>query len=108
MSDQYYDQQHDQSYDGAEHDQQQQQHGHSGYTNDTPAPVSSNPNGNGTGYPSNGAPTSAGAPAQYAPQVKQEYEPPAKPTVMQSAKKQLASWVGFSNLPNQVHRRANK
>lgn len=110
MSEQYYDQHQNQAgYDGAEHQHQQQQHqaqSQGGYTNDTPVPGTTSNGVNGN----NSAATSAGAPAQYTPQiqVKQEYESPAKPTPMQAARKQLASWVGFSNLPNQVHRRANK
>ena len=104
MSDQYYD----------------DQPSPSSPSHDVPSPISQN---NGLGH-MNGAPTSAGAPAQYDQysssgvkheygngngNVKQEpYDSPVKPTPMQAARKSLASWVGFSNLPNQVHRRANK
>lgn len=102
MSDQYYD----------------NQPSPSSPSHDAPSPIA---HSNGVGH-MHGAPTSAGAPAQYDQygssgvkqeygdvQVKQEgYDSPVKATPMQAARKSLASWVGFSNLPNQVHRRANK
>lgn len=38
----------------------------------------------------------------------QQQQQQQQQSALQLARKQLASWVGFSNLPNQVHRRSTK
>jgi hypothetical protein len=62
---------------------------------------------NGQGQYGNGY---GGTPVKMEPgvtPVKQEYGAGAgSSAVKQSVKKALTSWVGFSNLPNQVHRRS--
>lgn len=87
----------DQSYN-----QQQQQYDqsvHGRQSSDT------NGQGQGQGQYGNGY---GGTPVKTEPgvtPVKSEY-PGGSSAVKQSVKKALTSWVGFSNLPNQVHRRS--
>jgi septin 7 len=87
----------DQSYNNNQQQQQYDQSAHGRQSSET----------NGQGQYGNGY---NGTPIKTEPgvtPVKTEYGAGGGSTaVKQSVKKALTSWVGFSNLPNQVHRRS--